>query len=471
MGRVIVLKSKLSIRLGLFVKLYLIMALATISLIWLVILVSDFTETKQSMIAPEHRETLRNYALQTSVFIKSSDIQGLNSLVDRIRKKEKTMVAVIKTTPHWLTGGVEKEMFDGEVDLTIGRHLDYPIHLSFNYNPVMKVPVPDSEYNLMIQLPQRMRPGTYWQLVNNSIRLGFPILLVALICLVIYRHIISPMRVMQRATQEMSHGNFDVRLTPDLAKRKDEFSDLAESFDQMAEHISVLMQRQKQLIQDISHELRTPITRIKLVLNDSEDNPAFKRVEQEVNGMQSLLEDTLALSWLNNQEPKDHKNLLVEEIDLAALIEAVADDASFEFPNHRLVLLIPSTLTIKNSNHRAIGQTIENIIRNAMKYSDDGTQVEVKLVNIIIEDDDWINIIISDQGRGIESQYMEEIFQPFFRIDSARAKTINSEDDKPEGYGLGLALSKRQIESVGGRLHAEHNPPCGLRFVIALPAQ
>jgi two-component system sensor histidine kinase PfeS len=274
---------------------------------------------------------------------------------------------------------------------------------------------------------------------------------------------------MQRATHQISQGNFDVRVVSDLGHRGDEFSDLANSFDKMAERISILMQRQKQLIQDISHELRTPITRIKLVLNDTDINPVFKRVEQEVNGMQSLLEDTLTLSWLNNQESNNYKELQVEEVDLTALIEAIADDAGFEFPNHELVLLIPNSHIIKNSNHRAIGQTIENIIRNAMKYSDEGTQVEVELVDTNLDDTSRVSIIISDQGRGIESQYLEEIFEPFFRIDSARTKTSMHIKDKPEGYGLGLALSKRQIESVGGSLHAEHNSPCGLRFVIILP--
>ena len=470
------MKSKIAIRLGLFAKLYLTLAFTTILLIWLVTQATDFTEAKQSMIATEHRATLRGYAQQASELLKHDNLDALKIWADTLRNKEKTLVAILKTTPHWLVSEVEKEMFDGIVDLTIGRHLDYPIHLYFNYNPVMKVPIPDSQYNLMIQLPQRMRPGAHWQLINNSIRFGFPIILVALICLVIYRNIISPLRVLQRATQQMTRGNFDVRLESDLDQRRDEFSDLGKSFDQMAERISTLMQRQKQLIQDISHELRTPITRIKLVLNNSEENPQFKRVEQEVNSMQSLLEDTLTLSWLNNQDSNQYKDLQVEEVDLSALIEAIADDASFEFPNHDLILLIPSSFVIRNSNHRAIGQGIENIIRNAMKYSEQGTQVEVKLTyldknGLNKEKREWISIEISDQGRGIDSKYLEEIFQPFFRIDSARAKKIIEENEKPEGYGLGLALTKRQIESIGGSIRAVHNLPCGLRFIIDLPVE
>lgn len=470
------MKSKSAIRSGLFAKLYLILAFTTILLIWLVTQVTNFIEAKQSMIAPEHRETLRGYALQASELLENNDIAELESWADALRKKENTLVAVLKTTSHWLAAEVEKEMFDGVVDLTIGRHLDYPIHLYLNYNPIMKVPIPDSQYNLMIQLPQRMRPGVYWQFINTGIQLGFPIFLVALTCLVIYRNIISPLRVMQRATKQMTRGDFNVRLESDLGHRRDEFSDLGKSFDQMAERINILIQRQKQLIQDISHELRTPITRIKLVLNDSEENPQFKRVEQEVNGMQSLLEDTLTLSWLNNQDSNHYKDLKIEDVDLTALIEAIADDASFEFPHHELILLIPNSFVIKNSNHRAIGQGIENIIRNAMKYSEVGTQIEVKLSRIMRDENDdnaldWVRIEISDHGRGIDGRYLEEIFQPFFRIDGARAKDVTEESNKSEGYGLGLALTKRQIETIGGYIRAEHNQPCGLRFVIDLPVE
>lgn len=469
MAKGIVLKNKFLRKKGLFSKLYFTIAITTIFLIWLVTLVSDYTESKQSMIAQQHKDTLLSYAAQTGVHIKNNDLDSLNLWVDQVRNKEKTMVAVLKSTPHWLTAGPEKEQFGSINDLMIGRDINLPIHLYFNFNPIMKVPIPDSDYNFMIQLPQQMRPGTYWQLLNTSIRLGFPILLVALICIAIFRHIIAPLRILQKATRKISKGDFNVKLESDLGKRRDEFSDLAQSFDKMAERISVLLNRQQQLIQDISHELRTPITRIKLVLNDSGQDPALKRVEQEVNGMQSLLEETLTLSWLNNQDSDNYEKLKIEDVDLTALIEAIADDASFEFPKHNLILLIPYNFIVHNSNHRAIGQAIENIIRNAMKYSEENSQIEVKLSKANKHDKPWVKITICDQGRGVATEYLEEIFEPFFRIDSARVKKEVQDNQKSSGYGLGLALTKRQIEAIGGHVRAEHNQPCGLRFIIELP--
>ncbi len=453
------MKNKLTLRLGLFTKLYLMLVIVTIVLIWLVSIVSEYAEAGQSIIAIENRQILREYAHQASVYIKDNDIQELENWVAELKLKENTMVAILKTTAHWLIGGVEKDMFDGVVDLTIGRHLDYPIHLYFSYNPIMKVPIPDSNYNLMIQLPQRMRPGVYWDILNTSIRLGFPMLLLVLICTVIYRSIVLPLRSLREASNEISNGNYDIRLHNKFTARQDELGDLAISFNYMVEKIGVLLGRQRQLIQDISHELRTPITRIKLLLDGEKSSPTLQRVEQEVNSMQSLLEDTLTLSWLNNE----HAQPIKESVDLTLLIDSICEDASFEFSCESLHQDTPDSCIIHNSNHRAVGQALENIIRNALKHTVKGTEVRV----LINKDDDLnsqssVVIRISDSGAGIEDKYLEEIFEPFFRIDSARDKSTN-------GYGLGLALSKRQVEAVGGTIYAQHNKPCGLCFIITLP--
>jgi two-component system sensor histidine kinase PfeS len=458
-GKVIVLISKFKLRLGLFSKLYLTVVLTTIVLVWIVSVVSDYVESSQSVIVKEHRDTLRKYAQQASLLIKSSDVENLEQWVSDLKEKEKTMVAILKTTPHWLLEGAEKEMFDGVVDLTIGRHLDYPIHLYFSDNPFMKIPIPDSKYNLMIQLPQHMRPGQNWHIFDTVIRLGFPVLLVALICLLIYRNIILPLRSLQSASNEISKGDFDIRLDSRLTRRQDELGDLAISFNAMVKKIGVLVGRQRQLIQDISHELRTPITRINLLLDGEKSNSTLVRIQQEVNGMQSLLEDTLTLSWLNNEKAQQVK----ESVDLTLLIDSICDDACFEFSHENIVQDTPESCVIHNSNHRAVGQALENIIRNALKYTDVGTEVRISVGRNDSENGPpSVQIRISDRGAGVKDEFLEEIFEPFFRVDSARDSVIS-------GYGLGLALAKRQIQVVGGSIFAQSNQPQGLVFMITLP--
>ncbi len=435
------------------------MALASVLLIWLVIVVSDYTERKLSTVSLDHQVTLQMYADQASRILNAkladaSQRQQLQDWAAALQKRENTWFALMKTEPKWLLGEYDHQVFEGYTDLSIGRDIGYPIHLYYSQNPVMKIAIKDSAYNLLIQLPQHMRPGAYWQALNTLIKLGLPILLVALLCVLLYRYIVAPLRVLQLATQGMSQGDYDVRLDDKLAQRQDELGELAASFNTMAQRISTLIARQRQLIQDISHELRTPITRIKLVLASAEQHPAMTRVEQEVNGMQTLLEDTLTLSWLNNED----SHLLQEAVDLTLLIESISEDACFEFSRQDLVLNLPESCVIENSNHRAVGQALENIIRNAMKYTGPGISVQVSMK--LLETSELVEITICDEGNGIATEFLEEIFEPFFRMNSARDSG---------GYGLGLALSKRQVEAVAGTLYARHNLPKGLCFVMTLP--
>ncbi len=460
MAKAIALKP---FKLRLFGKLYLTMALSSIVLIWLVIVASDYTESRLSTIAKKHQNTLLKHAQDASDILnsKGDNQQKLQRWVQAIREKENTWLAIMKIEPQWLVGEYDHVVFESksesDTDLTIGRDINYPIHLYYSHNPVMKVAIPNSQYNLLIQLPERMRPGAYRQVLNSGIKLGLPILLVALLSLLLYRHTIAPLHQLQQATQAMIHGNLDVRLADKLSQRKDELGELATSFNTMTERIRLLISRQRQLIADISHELRTPITRIKLVL-DSEQNSAFKRVEQEVNSMQALLEDTLTLSWLNNQD----KKLQQESMDVCLLIDTIVEDASFEFSRQDINMHMPESCVIHNSNHRALGQALENIIRNAMKYTQAQTPIEVCLSMFTERKKSKIKIEISDQGEGIEEKYLQEIFEPFFRVNKAR-------DKNTDGYGLGLALSKRQIEAVRGTISAEQNHPQGLKFIITLP--
>ncbi len=446
-------------KLGLFGKLYLTIALSSIVVIWLVIVVSNYAETRLSTIAKKHQHALLEYAQHASdiLNVKGDTKKKLQRWAEKIRDKENTWLAIIKAEPQWLVGEYEQVAFEGETDLTIGRDIVYPIHLYGSYNPVMKVAIPNSQYNLLIQLPQRMRPGAYRQVLYNGIKLGLPIFLVALLCLLLYRHMIIPLQQFQKAIQSVINGDFDVRLIDKLSQRKDEFGELATSFNTMTERTELLLSRQKQLIDDISHELRTPITRIKLVLA-SEKNSAFKRVEKEVNSMQALLEDTLTLSWLNNQD----KKLQQESVDVSLLIDSIVEDAGFEFSRDDIIMNMPESCVIHNSNHRALGQALENIVRNAMKYTQIGTPIEVCLSQFTENSCPKIKVVISDHGEGIEEMYLQEMFEPFFRVNKVC-------DKNTEGYGLGLALSKRQIEVIRGTVIAEQNHPHGLKFIIVLP--
>ncbi|WP_448554556.1 ATP-binding protein [Thalassotalea montiporae] len=438
-------------KLKLFWKIYLSIALSSVSLVWGLSYLSEQVERKMSYISPADQAQLIAYGQQAKAVFEDNPAQ-LSEWANWVEKHEQTRLVIVRMEPNWLQGQEHADYIGEEVNF--GRGVHWPIHLEHEQNPIIDVPIGVQDYHLLIQLPQRMRPGAHWQLIHLSITILLPLLLVAVLSYFIYRHIIKPLEALHTDTTKFRAGNFDTRTSVNAANRHDEIGQLALSFNHMADSIAELLSSQRQLIADISHELRTPITRLRLTL-DSQYQPAqmYERIEREINCMADLVEDTLTLAWLDNEKPE----LNQEDVDLVALIESIAEDAKFEFPNHPLALDLPSECMVCNSNHRALGQSIENIVRNAMKYTpiDAGIRISCR------QHEGQVLIEIKDQGPGVPAAQLEDIFKPFVRLDKSR-------DRDSGGYGLGLALARRQIKAVGGSLVASNNLPHGLVMTISL---
>jgi two-component system sensor histidine kinase PfeS len=263
---------------------------------------------------------------------------------------------------------------------------------------------------------------------------------------------------MERATRSFSQGDFNVRVRQLLGNRNDELSDLADTFDQMAVRIGEQVISQRQLIADLSHELRTPLTRLDIAVQSLDDEPNkqghIDRVKQESQQIRKLVDDSLTLAWLENERPE----LKQESLDLADLLDVLIENARFEFSDRKLNLSIPNSAIIYQSNHRALGQALENIIRNALRFTPQNLTVSIA----VTEQTDHFQIEIMDQGIGVPEQYLDAIFQPFFRVDTSRESDTSS-------FGLGLALARRQISAIGGTVHAENNEYGGLKITLQIP--
>jgi two-component system sensor histidine kinase PfeS len=185
---------------------------------------------------------------------------------------------------------------------------------------------------------------------------------------------------------------------------------------------------------------------------DAEDQENLQRIARESASMRRLVDDSLTLAWLENERP----DLQQESLDLTDLIDVLAEDARFEYPDRTLALALPDTAHLSNSNHRSLGQALENILRNALRFTPERKSVSVS----VTDREDHFRIRIEDEGGGVPEQDLERIFQPFYR-------TGKSRHDR-SGFGLGLALAKRQIAAVGGALHAA-NVGAGLAMIIDLP--
>ena len=300
-------------------KLLVTIALGTVILIWVIDWLSAHTETSMSHLSVEHQRELVEYGKEADLIYRKEGELGLSNWLHEFQDKEKTWAAVVKSNIQPIAGSVIPQKYIDE--FRIGRSVEWKIHLYFEYNPIMEVPFLDEKSHLLIQLPQRMRPGVYLTFVDILLKVALPFVVLCVVSLVLYRHVMVPLRKLEHATKAFSQGQFDVRVSKSFSNRSDELFNLSVTFDGMATRIGKLIYNQRELLSDLSHELRTPLTRMDMAIDTIEnginDSDTLTRLRYESNNMRALVEDTLTLAWLNNESPV----LNTETFDLAELIE------------------------------------------------------------------------------------------------------------------------------------------------------
>lgn len=443
----------------LFWKLCLIIATGAVVLFYFIDLAVSYTEEDMSMIRPTDREQLRHWRDTAETLFTQGNQQALDNWVATLQQQENTWVAVATADIQHVAGN---NLSDHHLEgYNLGRNIDSKVHLYFKENPVMEVPFKNGNTSFLIQLPERMRPGTYWQQTRIAMQVILPLILLTLLSIVLYRHIMSPLRQLELATRKFSQGNLDVRVGDMLGSRNDELTELANTFDNMAVRIGELIVGQRQLIADLSHELRTPLARLDIAIDglhsETGKQANLARIETESRRIRKLVDDTLTLAWLENERPQ----LKQESLDLVDLIDVLAEDARFEFPDRTLDCQLPDSALIENSNHRALGQALENVLRNAMRYTPAGKTVTIALQQQKQQPGHY-HVAIRDQGPGVPPQHLQAIFKPFFRVETSRPASGDS-------TGLGLALAQRQLAAVGGTIIAGNLPQGGLEMQVRLP--
>jgi two-component system sensor histidine kinase PfeS len=437
-------------------KLSAVIVACSVVLFWFIHVMVTQTEQHMSFIEQQHKQTLLNYASKAEALFNQGDEAALSQWLKDIRHKENTWAAVAQSQVSPLAGSTLSPQF--KEGFRLGRDLDWKIHLYFKQNPIMDVTFADQRTHFLITLPQRMRPGAYWLQASLLLQIALPVILMTILSVIIYRHVVSPLRQLESATRQFSEGNFDVRVKNSLGRRDDEITALAETFDGMAERIGQLIENQRHLTSDLSHELRTPLTRIELALNwaekEAEGSEPLKRIREDCEQMRTMVEDTLSLAWLENEQPQ----LQSDELDLTDLIDSIVEDARFEFPQHNIDIELPEYAPLTQSSDRALGHAIENVIRNALTHTPEGGQVCVS----VSTNNDSYEVHIDDEGPGVATKYLEDIFKPFFRLGRASRHQYH-------GFGIGLSLAKRQVQAVGGQLSAVNRQKKGLRMTITLP--
>jgi two-component system sensor histidine kinase CpxA len=275
------------------------------------------------------------------------------------------------------------------------------------------------------------------------------------LCYVLGRHLTSPVRRMQKTVERFGEGDFSARVN---SRRRDELGDLARTVDRMAERIEMLLRSQRRLLQDISHELRSPLARlgvaVELARGGGDATTAFNRIEKEADRLNTLVGELIQVTRAEG----DPKGLATELLRLDDLVRVIIDDAHIEAERRGVQIRTDITEAEVYGNPELLRRAIENIIRNAIRYSPEAGTVDVRLYHAGTA----LRVSVRDEGPGVPQESLAHIFDPFYRVEKDRGRTSG-------GVGLGLAIAKRAVELHHGQMRASNISP-GLLVEIDVPA-
>ena len=276
-----------------------------------------------------------------------------------------------------------------------------------------------------------------------------------ILCWIAAAGVISPIRRIASSIALFGQGDLSVRVDTD---RPDEIGQLGRSFNDMAERLERLITSERRLLSDISHELRSPLARLKFAMklartsNDPEG--ALERIERDVNRIASLVADIVAINVVEDDPALEEK----KEICIRDIIDEVTHDCQVEAQARGCTIEVTGQVCGEVlGNPELLRRAVENVVRNAIRYSPERTTVEV----VLGEDEKDARITVRDYGPGVPEQAMERIFDPFFRVEEAR-------NTNGGGSGLGLSIAKRAVCVHRGKITAENATP-GLRVTIVIP--
>ena len=280
-----------------------------------------------------------------------------------------------------------------------------------------------------------------------------------MVCLGLALYVARPVRRVRAATRRLAEGDLDVRVGPAMGRRRDEMAVLGHDFDAMAARLRELLESQQRLLRDVSHELRSPLARLRVALELARRAPAetaaLDRIEREAERLDALVGQVLTLARLDAGRVSPRRDAL----DLAGLLEEVCADAQFEASARGVTVerRISGQAPVQG-DAALLRSALENIIRNAVHHTAVGSAVQVSLEATPA----GLRLGVRDHGPGVPAADLPRLFEPFFRVQQARERATG-------GHGLGLAIARRALTVHGGELTARNHPDGGLELLVRLP--
>jgi signal transduction histidine kinase len=284
---------------------------------------------------------------------------------------------------------------------------------------------------------------------------GAIVLVIALMGWILAAHLAAPLRRLRRLVDQFGGGDLATR---SHSTRKDEIGELSRSFDEMAGRIETLLSAERRLLQDVSHELRSPLTRLDVAVDlaSTSDDPGeyLRRIKRDIGRLTVLVNELLQLTRAEGDPSAQN----LEPLPLDELLDGLIDDCEMEAEAKGCSLSHPKAVPcLVNGQPELLRRAVENVVRNAIRHAPEKTVVEIGLELI----GDVATISVRDHGPGVPADLLGAIFEPFVRVEGDRSRTSG-------GVGLGLAIARRAVELHRGRITAQNGNP-GLLVQIELP--
>lgn len=287
------------------------------------------------------------------------------------------------------------------------------------------------------------------------------IIIALLIVFFLSDRILSPVKKLTAAARQVGQGDFSPRVA--VAKDKSEMGGLARTFDMMAENLERTEQLRKNMVADVAHELRTPLSNIKGYLEAvsdgvvQPDSDTIGKLNEEAALLTRLVDDLQDLSLVEAGTLK----LVCRAENITGIITQAVALAQPQAAAKGLALTaeIADNLPSVNIDAQRIGQVLRNLLQNAIAYTPSGGSVKV---SARLQESRWLEIGVADTGQGIPAESLPFVFERFYRVDKSRTRATG-------GNGLGLTIGKRLVEAHGGQIKAESEPGKGSRFSFTIP--
>ncbi|WP_111495416.1 sensor histidine kinase [Marinobacter bohaiensis] len=305
----------------------------------------------------------------------------------------------------------------------------------------------------MVVWPQAGGDGWLDPRFFRSFELGLTFLLITLACWWIARHISRPLRNVESTARDIASGDTSLRVAQKVARRRDEIGALARAFNAMTDRLCTLLERQQQLLRDISHDLRTPLARQRVAIELARDSIADPDIMDSVlrqnERLEAMTEQILTLHRLSAQG----QSMAQEPVSLVKVINDVLQDAADYAEQRRVDCHLDIADDVRQAtilgDQGLIGRALDNVLQNAIDVTPPAHTVTVRLHFA----DRWLRCEIADEGPGVTPEDLPNLFEPFFRSDKARGG---------QGWGLGLAITRDIVQAHDGRITAFNGEQGGL---------